>query len=106
MDGVFKSEAHYQEHTGVMTNRLTQPSEDIILHRNAELRKNPGSMHELGAQSEGGVWGRHLCCIPFITYEQAKRDGFELDCKDTQHAEKELYRFLKTPAGAECLSGQ
>jgi len=49
MDEVFRSEFHYQEHTGELTHKLTQPSEDLILQRNAELRKNPGVIQDLGS---------------------------------------------------------
>lgn len=106
MDEVFKSKIHYQEHTGELTHELTQPSEDVILSRNADLRKNEHAMHDLGAQGNDGVWGRHLCTIPLNVFEKAKREGFDLECKDKDIAEKELFRFLKTPEGQICLTGQ
>lgn len=103
MDEVFKSELHYQEHTGELTHKLTQPTEQLILDRNAELRRNEGAMHDLGAQDGGGSWGRQLASIPMVIYEQAKRDGYDLQNKDAKVAEKELYRFLSTPMGKACL---
>ena len=106
-DEVFKQELHYQNHTDVLTAKLTQPTEDIILERNAQLRKAPGSMRDLG-QSEGKskgteTWGRLLCTIPHIGFEQAIRDGYDLNSKDAKHAEKELHRFLQSDYGKMCL---
>ena len=39
MDEVFRSRLHYQPHTGEMTHQLNDTTEDIVLERNAELRK-------------------------------------------------------------------
>lgn len=103
MDEVFRSEVHFQEHTGVLTHKLTQPSESLILDRNARLRNSPGALKDLGQDSKGGSWGRMLATIPNIMYEQAKRDGFQLDCKDNEIASRELNRFLRTPEGRACL---
>ena len=102
MDEVFKSELHYQEHTGVLTHRLTQPTEDIILRRNYELRKNPGVIQDLGKQSNG-TFGRQLASIPQIMYDEAIRDGFGLNSGDAEHRSKELFRYLKTEKGKKCL---
>ena len=102
MDEVFKSDLHYQEHTGVLTHKLTQPTEDIILARNAELRKNPGVIQDLGKQSNG-TFGRQLASIPQIMYCAAIRAGFELNCGDAEHRSKELFRYLKTDEGEKCL---
>ena len=103
MDEVFKSEFHYQEHTGVLTHKLTQPSEDLILARNARLRSNPGVLNDLGKNSEGGTWGRLMASVPQNMYEKAIRDGFDLNSKDAHHAGLEMNRFLQTPEGKTCL---
>ena len=102
MDEVIRSDLHYQEHTGVLTHRTTQPTEDIILRRNAELRKNPGVIQDLGKQSNG-TFGRQLASIPFIMYEKAIRDGYELNTGDAEHRSKELFRYLKSDEGKKCL---
>lgn len=102
MDEVIRSDIHYQEHTGVLTHKTTQPTEDIILTRNAELRKNPGVIQDLGKQS-GESWGRMLCSVPFIMYEKAIRDGYELDATDKQFRSDELFRYLKSEEGKKCL---
>lgn len=102
-DEVIRSDIHYQEHTGVLTHKTTQPTEDIILTRNAELRKNPGVIRDLGAGSPGGSWGRNVASIPFIMLEKAIRDGFELDSTDGDHRSKELFRYLKTEEGKKCI---
>jgi hypothetical protein len=103
MDEVIRSDIHYQEHTGVITHRTTQPSEDLILRRNAELRKNPGVIRDLGANSEGGSWGRGVASIPFVMFEKAIRDGYELNATDAEHRSKELFRYLKSEEGQKCL---
>jgi len=103
MDEVIRSDIHYQEHTGVLTHKTSQPSEDLILQRNAELRKNPGVIKDLGSQSPGGTFGRQVASIPFIMYEKAIRDGFELNKGDAKYRSNELFRYLKTEEGATCL---
>jgi len=103
MDEVLRSDIHYQEHTGVLTHKLTQPTEQLILDRNADLRRQPGAIKDLGQGEEGGAWGRMVASIPFIIYEQAKRDGYDLSCKDQEIAGREMHRFLQTPAGKACM---
>ncbi len=103
MSEVLRSDVHYQEHTGVLTHKLTQPSEGLILDRNAELRKDKGALRDLGQGQEGGAWGRQVASIPFIMYEQAKRDGYDISNKDAEIAGREMNRFLQTPAGKACL---
>ena len=103
MNDVIRSDVHYQDHTGVLTHKQTQPTEDLILTRNAELRKNPGVIRDLGAQGKGGTWGRNVASIPFIMYDAALRAGFELNCGDAEHRSKELFRYLKTEEGKKCL---
>ena len=103
MDEVIRSDVHYQEHTGVLTHKTSQPTEDLILERNNELRKNPKVIHDLGAQGEGGTWGRQIASIPFIKYEAAIRAGFELTSGDAEHRSKELFRYLKSAEGKKCL---
>lgn len=100
---IFKSEFHYQEHDGQLTHKLTQPDEDKILERNKQLRNNPGILRDLGQGSSGGTWGRQLASIPLIVWEQAIREGFDLTCRDKEIRERELNRFLRTPAGKACL---
>ena len=102
MDSVIKSEIHYQEHTNTITHKTSQPTEKLILERNAELRKNPGVMHDLGAQSRGS-FGRMVASIPIIMYEKAIRDGYDLNNKDTKFARLEMTRYLKSPEGRMCL---
>lgn len=103
VDEVFRSEFHFQEHTEELTHILTQPTEDLILNRNAELRKNQGAIQDLGAQGPGGTWGRCVASIPFSHWEWAKRHGYELDSGDGEHRSKELFRFLQTEKGKECI---
>jgi hypothetical protein len=102
MDEVIRSDLHYQEHTGELTHITSQPSEDIILQRNAELRKNPGVIQDLGKQS-GDTFGRQIASIPFIMYEAAIRAGYDLNSKNAEHRSKEVFRYLKSEEGKKCL---
>lgn len=81
----------------------TQPTEDLILNRNAELRKNPGVIHDLGAQGSGGTWGRQVASIPEIMYYAAIKNGYQLNSKDKDTASKDMFRFLQTEEGKKCL---
>ena len=100
---IFDQEFHYQNHTDVLTSKLTQPTEDIILERNAELRKNPGAINDLGKGSEGGTWGRQIASIPEIMFHKAIKNGYDLLSTDSKHAEKEMHRFLGSTEGKMCL---
>jgi len=104
MDEVLKSELHFQDHTEVLTHKVTQPSEGLILDRNAELRRNQGAVNDLGAKSAGGSWGRQVASIPFIIFEQAIREGYELNHRNQKHAGKEMNRFLQSDMGKTCLT--
>jgi len=102
MDPVIKSEFHYQNHTDVVTHKTTQPTEDMILARNAELRKNPGVIQDLGAQS-GESFGRMVASIPIIMFEKAIRDGYDLNNRDAKIAGAEMNRYLQSTEGRMCL---
>ena len=103
MDEVIQSKIHYQDHTGVLTHEQTQPSESIILDRNAELRKNKGAIRDIGAGTEGGAFGRQVASIPMIMFEKAKRDGYDLMNIDQKFAAQEMNRFLQSTEGKKCL---
>lgn len=80
----------------------SQPSEHAILERNSELRKNVGAFHDLGERS-GETWGRLAATIPFIMYEKALRDGYDLNSKDKARADQEMLRYLRSTEGRMCL---
>jgi hypothetical protein len=104
MDEVFKSDVHYQNHTDVLTHVLSQPTEKLILDRNAEIRKDPSVLRGLGEGQEGGKWGDAAANIPLVLLDKANRDGFDIYAKDSLFASSELLRFLKTtPEGRACL---
>lgn len=97
---LFKTEM--LSHGDEIAHKVSQPTEELILQRNAELRKNEGVIQDLGAQS-GETWGRMVASIPFIVFEKAIRDGYQLNHKDADFAGKEMHRFLATPEGKMCL---
>lgn len=100
-DGLFVSE--FEEHGSEICHKLTQPTEDIILSRNARLRQNPGAIRDLGQGQEGGTWGRQVASIPVLHWHIALKQGFALEHKDKQIREKELLRFLQTPLGRQSI---
>lgn len=100
--GVIKSEIFFQEHTGELIHRTSQPTERLILERNAELRRNKGAIQDLGAQS-GESFGRMVADIPFIKYNKAIRDGYQLNHRDAEFRAKEMMRYLKSEDGLPCL---
>ena len=102
-NSVFKSDITFQAHTDEMFHTVSQPTQDIILDRNRELRKNSGAIQDLGAQSSGGTWGRQVASIPFIMYEKALREGYDLNSKDAKFAEREMSRYLQSTEGRTCL---
>jgi hypothetical protein len=93
-DGVIKSE--FLTHIDEVAHKQTQPSEGLILARNAELRKNPGAIRDLS-------WGRLQACIPYNMFEKDIRDGYKLNHLDGKEAAKEMARYLLTPEGKACL---
>jgi len=101
-DSVIKSEFTYSAHEDKLTHKQTQPTEGIILRRNAELRKNEGVIRDLGHES-GDSWGRQVASIPEIMFHAAIRDGYDLMAKDAKHAAKEMHRFLGSEKGKQCL---
>jgi hypothetical protein len=101
-DGIFVSKFHFQEHTEVLTRELDQPSRNVILARNAELRKNPGVIQDLGKQS-GESFGRQIASIPMIVFYEAIETGYDLLNKDKDVANREMNRFLRSDIGKACL---
>lgn len=95
MDQIIKSELHYQDHTGTLTHKRTQPTENLILERNAQLRKD-NALRDLS-------FGRQVACIPFIMYEEAIRDGYDLANPDSEVAGREMMRYLQSEKGKICL---
>ena len=102
MDGVLKY--HIKIHDDETATRIiTQPTEDIILERNKELRKNEDALRDLGQGSEGGTWGRQVATIPENLLIWATRNGYDIYNKDQQISSKELFRFLNSEKGKACL---
>jgi hypothetical protein len=103
MSDVIRSDLHYQEHDSTLTHVQTQPTEDLILTRNAELRKNPGVIRDLGQGQEGGSWGRQVASIPFIKFDRAIRDGYQINHPEASIRASECARYLRSEEGKKCL---
>jgi len=104
MTGVLKSEFH-MDNDMKLVHTITQPTEDIILARNARLRNNPGAIRDLGAQS-GETWGRQIASIPENLLLWASRNGYDIYNKDADIRSKEIFRFLQSDKGKPCLIGE
>lgn len=101
MTDIIKS--RFVEEGGKLYHERTQPTDKLIYERNAELRKNTGAIRDIGAQSDGGAFGREVARIPFNDLEWASRNGYDIYSKDAKRASKELMRFLKTPLGQKSI---
>jgi len=95
MNGVIRSTFHYQPHTDVLTKVMDQPSRDLILQRNADLRKD-NAMSDLS-------FGRQVASIPIIDWEWAIRNGYDLANPNGEIAGKEIFRFLRSERGQLCM---
>jgi hypothetical protein len=102
MNDAIKSEIFFEGDD--MVHKTTQPSEDLILEQNSELRKNEDAIKNL-QDEDGETWGRQVASIPLIMWEKAKRDGYDLSSRDSATATKELWRFLRSEEGKKCLVG-
>jgi len=87
-DGVLKNTIHTSRegYTGV----LTQPTRNLILERNKELRKNPGAIRDLS-------FGRQAASIPIIDYLALKKKHPILNHPDARIRSAEMIRVLKLP---------
>jgi hypothetical protein len=94
---VFKYKFHWDESDEVLHKTLEQPTEDLILERNANLRNNPDAIKSIGSGTE--TLGRVVANIPFIHLDWAVRNGYDIYSRDNDIAEKELHRFLMSPIG-------
>ena len=103
IDNLLMSKMVLDESANTLTHAIEQPSEDLILERNNELRKNPGALRDLGAKTEGGSWGRQVASIPIVIFYQAIKDGYQLNAPDSNFAGREMHRFLLSDIGKTCL---
>ena len=71
MSGVILSEVLWDESEEKLHHKTSQPTENLILERNKNLRKDDGAaLRDLS-------FGRQIASIPHILYEWAIRNGFE-----------------------------
>lgn len=101
MKDIIKS--RWVEQDGKLYHERTQPTDKLIYERNKELRKNTGAIRDLGAQSEGGAFGRQVASIPMNDLEWAARNGYDIFSQNAKHASNELMRFLRSPIGQKSI---
>jgi hypothetical protein len=77
-------------------HKRTQPTEQMILERNQNLRNSPGTLKDLS-------FGRQLASIPFNMWEAAVRAGYDLNNPDSDISGKEMMRYLKSEEGRKCI---
>jgi hypothetical protein len=93
-DGVFQSEVKIEGDEVVRL--LTQPSADIILERNNELRKNKGALRDMS-------FGRQVASIPLNEFEMLKRKYPDLVDGDAQQRQMRLMKILNSSEGRKYL---
>jgi len=93
-DGLYKQT--FKEEDGITYRELTQPSEDTILNRNSELRKNTGVINDMS-------FGRQLASIPVNAYEKMCRDHPELIKGDSQQRSECMMKILNSSEGKKYL---
>lgn len=87
-DGLYLEEYRVCAHEGKIYRRLSQPDRDLILKRNAELRKNPGVIRDLS-------FARHTFSIPKIDFEILKQKYPVLVDGDADSQRKFYVWFLR-----------
>lgn len=92
---VIRSRFVFQPSEGKLYHERTQPTERLILERNAELRKD-NALRDLS-------FGRQVASIPFIMWEEAIRNGYDLANPDGEIAGREIHRYLQSEKGKLCL---
>jgi len=85
----FTSRLTYCEATGEVLHELVQDDRDIILARNAELRKNPDAVRDLS-------FGRLLASVPNEDWEWFLRQNKGFYQMPKEERDKRLMAFLKT----------
>ena len=93
-DEVFKSD--YVRVGDTVKRRLSQPTESLILERNAELRKDPGAIKDL-------EFGRWVGTIPLNDYEALCRKYPELSAGDGKQRQECLLKILNSEEGRKYL---
>ena len=97
-DGIIQNEYYHDAHDETMHVRQTQPTEKLILDRNAELRRNKGAIRDLTGP-DGKKWGGMTASIPFIMYSKVMKAG-RYNLQDDEDLNKWL---METPEGRSCL---
>ena len=97
-DGLIVNEFYHDAHDETMHVRQTQPTEQLILDRNAELRRNKGALKDLSGP-DGKKWGGMTASIPVIMYDKVMKAG-----KYNLQDDGDLNKWLReTPEGRSCL---
>jgi len=89
VDGVFNLHLKNVPHEDRVYRNLTQPTRNIILNRNKELRKNPGAIRDLS-------FGRQALSIPLADYEILKRKYPVLVNGSNAEKMKFYHKFIKS----------
>ena len=87
VDGIIRQDTHFRPHTDEQVIHTYQPSEDLILERNADMQKDARNNELLGMQ--------HLAEVPMILMNQWIRDDPEMTAPDAQTRNLALIRHIK-----------
>lgn len=89
VEGEYKLDYKVCPHENKVYRQMTQPSADLILARNAELRKNPGVINDLS-------FGRYHLSIPLNDFEMLRRKHPELRSSDNSVRTAWYKKFIKS----------
>lgn len=78
---------------GKARSKVVQPTRNLILDNNAELRKNPGAVKTLSFMKLAAT-------VPLEDWWNALRRDPELNAPDKEIREKAMQRFLSDPGSA------
>jgi hypothetical protein len=86
-DGLWLERFRWQPSEGVLYRELSQPSRDLILQRNAELRKQPGALRDLS-------FGRLALTIPLEDLDALRAKYPDLASRDAGIRSAAWKRFI------------
>lgn len=94
-DGVLNVTLHQSDEDEV-TGTLHQPTRNMILERNQELRNNPGTLRDF-------TFGSHVACIPLEDLFALKQKYPGLRSRDAKIRSKTMIDILRSPEGRKFL---
>ena len=87
VDGIIRTDTHFRAHTDESVMHTYQPTEDLILERNADLQKTQHNAELMGMQ--------HVAEVPMILMNKWIREDPEMTAPDPQTRNLALIRHIR-----------